>query len=234
MTRQQLEHVIRAAAQIVDDPEVVVVGSQAILGQYPNAPASLLVSNEADVFPKNKPDLADLIDGTIGELSPFHQTFGYYAQGVAETTATLPEGWKARLIRVHNANTMGATGWCLEIHDLVVSKLVAGREKDLTFAKDAARFGLLEESTVAERVAKTSIPAELRGCWSKVVYRGSLPVQMKPELALRIQALARPHDELRLLIDVVAVARSFESGTARDRRLFSRPPVGGARARASR
>ncbi len=43
--RAQLEHVIRAAAAIVDDAEIVVVGSQAVLGQFPDAPPELLVSN---------------------------------------------------------------------------------------------------------------------------------------------------------------------------------------------
>lgn len=71
MKRRELEHVIRAACQIADDDELVILGSQAILGALPDAPASLLVSNEADVYPKNRPDRADLIDGTIGEGSPF-------------------------------------------------------------------------------------------------------------------------------------------------------------------
>ena len=129
MKRPQLEHLIRACTQIADDDELIVIGSQAILGQYPDAPSSLLVSVEADVYPKNHPERADLIDGSIGEGSPFHDTFGYYAQGVGETTATLPAGWKERLVAVRNDNTRGATGWCLEPHDLVLSKLVAGREK---------------------------------------------------------------------------------------------------------
>jgi len=53
MTRQQLEHLIRAAAVIADDDELIVIGSQSILGQYPNAPSSLLVSVDADLYPKN-------------------------------------------------------------------------------------------------------------------------------------------------------------------------------------
>ena len=71
--------------------------------------------------------------------SPFHETFGYYAQGVGEKTAVLPSGWKGRLVPVRGEGTRGATGWCLEVHDLVVAKLVAGREKDLDFAAAAAR-----------------------------------------------------------------------------------------------
>ena len=162
MTRDQLEHIVRAAAYIVDDDELIVIGSQAVLGQFPDAPLPLLSSNEADVYPKNKPELADVIDGTIGELSPFHDTFGYYAHGVGETTATLPEGWQGRLIPIRNANTRGATGWCLEIHDLLISKLVAGREKDLEFAGEAAAHHLVTEDNLRDRLSATRLPHDLR------------------------------------------------------------------------
>jgi hypothetical protein len=162
MKRAQLEHLIRASTQIADDDEIIVIGSQAILGQYPDAPPSLLVSVEADIYPKNHPERADLIDGSIGEGSPFHDTFGYYAQGVGEATATLPSGWKERLIAVRNDNTRGATGWCLEAHDLVLSKLVAGREKDLLFGEEAVRHGLVKVETLVERLRSTALSAELR------------------------------------------------------------------------
>jgi hypothetical protein len=100
MTRDQLEHLIGAAAVIADDDTIVVIGSQAVLGQFPDAPEPMRVSEEADLFPLHHPERADLIEGSIGELSPFHQTFGYYAQGVAEETAILPEGWKDRAWRL--------------------------------------------------------------------------------------------------------------------------------------
>ena len=32
------------------------IGSQAILGSFPNAPEILLISMEADVYPKNRPE----------------------------------------------------------------------------------------------------------------------------------------------------------------------------------
>lgn len=65
MKRSQLEHIIRASANIAEDDEIIVIGSQAILAQFPDAPAELLVSNEADVYPKNRPERSDLIDGSI-------------------------------------------------------------------------------------------------------------------------------------------------------------------------
>ena len=105
---------------------------------------------------------ADLIDGSIGEGSPFHQTFGYYAHGVAVETAILPADWRHRLVPVHNANTGGGTGLCLEIHDLAVSKLVAGREKDLDFVSGLFRHRLARPETVHERLATTPLDAARR------------------------------------------------------------------------
>ena len=157
MTRQQLEHLLRAAADIADDNEIVVIGSQAILGQFPDPPASMRISVEADLFPLNHPERADLIDGTIGELSPFHETFGYYAQGVSEQTARLPAGWKQRLVVIQNENTRGAKGLCLEVHDLLVSKTIAGREKDFAFLGDAAKHRLAHLDVLVQRLATVDV-----------------------------------------------------------------------------
>jgi hypothetical protein len=162
VTRDQLEHLIRAASSIAEDDEIVVIGSQSILGQFPDASAALLVSNEADVFPRNHPDRADLVDGSIGEGSPFHRTFGYYAQGVGEDTATLPSGWRDRLIPVHGPGTRGATGLCLEIHDLVLSKYAAGRAKDIAYVQEVARQRLASASTLRERLATLPVEPSLR------------------------------------------------------------------------
>jgi hypothetical protein len=162
MQRPQLEHIIRAAAGITGAQEFVIVGSQAVLGQFPDAPAELLVSIEADMFTLRNPADADLIDGSIGEGSPFHQTFGYYAHGVAAETAVLPAGWQERLVPVRNSNTGGGTGLCLEIHDLAVSKLVAGRDKDLDFVGSLFRHRLVRAETVHERLATTPLDATRR------------------------------------------------------------------------
>jgi hypothetical protein len=157
MRRRDLEHIIRAAADIADDDEIIIIGSQAILGQYPDAPAELCVSVEADVYPKNRPERADLIDGSIGEGSPFHDAYGYYAQGVGEGTAILPLGWFDRLVPVRNANTRGATGWCLEAHDLVLSKYAAGREKDAVFVRAALAVKLVNREILLDRLATMPI-----------------------------------------------------------------------------
>jgi len=48
---------------------------------------------------------AELIEGAIGEGSLFHDTFGYYANGVGYDTAVLPKGWEKRLVPVRSADT---------------------------------------------------------------------------------------------------------------------------------
>ena len=155
MTRRQLEHIIRAAAATADVRDIVVVGSQAILGTHPNAPPELTESIEADVFPKDDPARSIVIDGAIGELSAFHDTFGYFAHGVDETTAVLPDGWRDRLVKVESPATMGAIGWCLDPNDLAVSKIAAGREKDWRFIEAMIRAGLAAPEVVLGRLPMT-------------------------------------------------------------------------------
>jgi len=112
---------------------------------------------EADIYPRNKPELADLVDGSIGEGSFFHERFGYYAQGVSPQTASLPAGWEARLISVSNANTAGVEGLCLEVHDLAISKYVAGRAKDLEFTRELARHRMTDRAQLLERLRRTRL-----------------------------------------------------------------------------
>jgi hypothetical protein len=122
----------------------------------------MTTSAEADVFPRHHPELADEIDLTIGELSPFHDTFGYYAHGVGPETAIAPEGWEERLIPVIGEQLEGATGWCLEPHDLVVAKMAAGREKDWYFIEEALRHQLVRPEILRERIGDLPVPPQQR------------------------------------------------------------------------
>jgi Nucleotidyltransferase of unknown function (DUF6036) len=161
--RQDLEHIIRAAADVTGDQEIVVIGSQAILGEHPDAPRQLLLSPEADVYPLHRRDQTDEIDGVLGEGSMFHDTHSYYAHGVGAETATLPEGWEERLVAIRNDNTRQATGLCLEKHDLALSKLAAGREKDYRFLADALREQIVDAEILRERIEAMPLPPERRG-----------------------------------------------------------------------
>lgn len=147
MNREQLDHLIRAAATIVDD-EIVVAGSQAVLGQFPSAPPVLLRSLEADVYPKHAPDRAAEIEANLGDGSQFHATFGIYAQGIGPETVVAPLGWQERLVRVEvpavTRSDGTAVGWTLEIHDLILAKLAAGRAHDIDFVRDALDAELVD------------------------------------------------------------------------------------------
>lgn len=160
MKRKELEHLIRVAAAITDQYEIMVIGSQSILGAVPDAPEFLLQSMEADVYPLHRPDLADLIDGAIGELSPFEERFGYYAQGVGPETALLPTGWESRVVKIQNQNTDLKIGYCLEPHDLAASKLAAGRAKDWPFVVTMLQHKIVDGSTLQQRVALLPIPSD--------------------------------------------------------------------------
>ena len=162
MTREELEHVIRAACDVAGDDEVYILGSQAILGRFPDAPAFLRQSVEADVAPRTKPDQWEAIDGSLGELSPFHNSFKVYAHGIEIGTAKLPTGWKRRVVRVRSDATRGYAGLCLEPHDLAASKLAAFRDKDRDFVRVLLTEGMVNAKVLVSRIRTLDVPAEQR------------------------------------------------------------------------
>ena len=163
MKRAEFDHAIRAAGSILGETEILVIGSQAIHGSISgDLPAEAERSVEVDIvaFDDAAARKADLIDESIGEASTFHETFGYYAEGVSETTAVLPEGWRDRLVRYESPMTNGVVAWCLDLHDLWLSKAVAGRPKDYEFCRALANNGLVNEDTLTTRLGHISDLAE--------------------------------------------------------------------------
>ena len=159
MRRDQLEHLLRAACRIAETSEAVVLGSQAILGSYDEdeLPEAAVMSIEADLAFLDDADerKAGIVDLQIGEDSMFHGTFGYYAQGVQLEVAILPLGWRDRLVVLESAGTAPGRGLCLERHDLVVSKVLAHREKDLAFARSLLVAGLVDREVLLSRLDVT-------------------------------------------------------------------------------
>ena len=148
MRRSDLAHILRAASRITGDPEVLVIGSQAILGSYSEDELRVDATRsiEADIAFLQDPDeeKSDAVGGAIGELSQFHETYGVYGQGVGVSTATLPSGWRDRLVPFTDPEAAPSAAVCLDPYDLVVSKLVAGREKDFQFARALLEAGLID------------------------------------------------------------------------------------------
>ena len=173
MRRDQLEHAIRTACQIIEQSAVIVVGYQAILGTYreDELPPEATMSVEVDILPiaednEETARLADLIEGVAGEFSPFEKLHGFAIDGVDLETAVLPAGWRGRLVKVQNSNTAAVsgkpqfTGWCLDKKDLCVAKLCALREKDRNFVTALLDAGMVDAQVISVRLA--AIPARHR------------------------------------------------------------------------
>lgn len=165
MRRDQLEHSIRAACQIIGKTELIVVGSQSILGSFDETelPPEATMSVEVDILPIAEGNtetarLADLIEGVAGEFSPFDELHGFHIDGVDLETAVLPEGWRDRLVKVQNKNTAAPsgnpefTGWCLDKEDLCVAKLCALREKDRNFVAALLDAEMVDAAVIAARL----------------------------------------------------------------------------------
>lgn len=120
---------------------------------------------EADIYPLRDPGAADLIDEALGDGSPFHVAFGYYAHGVGPETAKAPLGWQERLVMREVPRRPGSKGtlvaWCLEMHDLVLSKCAAGRERDWDYAREALNAGIVDARILLARVLDLPVPHEV-------------------------------------------------------------------------
>lgn len=162
MRHDQFEHVVRAAGGLLGTDTLIVIGSQSILASFTELPPTATMSMEADILPPGGEADADMIDGVLGELSPFHESFGVYADGVGSDTATLPAGWEGRLVDYENVNTNGVKARCLEPHDLLVSKLYAGRDKDIAFCGALIGAGLMDPKLLVERIATLPVATDER------------------------------------------------------------------------
>ena len=161
MTREQLAHVLGTVAKIANEPDVLVIGSQSILGSYPEdeLPSEATGSMEVDTafFADPEGMKSETVDVNIGEFSEFHHEFGYYPQGVSVSTGIFPAGWTERLVVFQTLATQPGRGLCLEPHDCVLAKLVRFDEKDVNFAVALVRAGLIDLDILADRVG--TLPA---------------------------------------------------------------------------
>jgi hypothetical protein len=161
MKKQQVDHVLRAAGRITGDKQLIIIGSQSLHGKYPDLPDEILRSAEVDLIAGKRSARTEWLNG-IGYLSPFHETFGYYADPVDADTATLPKGWKGRLVNLPPGETDGVRGLCLEPHDLAIAKYAAAREKDLVFTRELARRGIVAEERLLVLLNQTQVDDEVR------------------------------------------------------------------------
>jgi hypothetical protein len=176
----------------------LVFGSQSIHGSIASPPADLTLSRELDIFPMKAPEKMELINGAIGEISPFDATFGYYAHGIPPETCPLPQGWEKRLRPIQNENTRGALGLCLSVPDLACSKLAASREKDLDFVAALLVHGFCSPSELEPLIAqlprgeqRTSAATSWRTVVTRALHHPDCSPRMRDELQRANEAKRR-------------------------------------------
>lgn len=161
MNKRQLDHLLRAAGRITGETEFLIIGSQSLHGTCPDIPDAIVRSAEADLVAGKNEDRTEWLNA-IGQDSPFHETFGYYADPVDSATATLPDGWQGRLIRLASGDTDGVAGLCLDPHDLAISKYVACRKKDLLMTRELAIRGITSRDRLLGLLDDTPVEDEVR------------------------------------------------------------------------
>jgi uncharacterized protein YihD (DUF1040 family) len=129
----------------------IIVGSQAIFAITNFPPEIVRRSVECDYLLRNNfSNLRPYLTEQLGIFSNYQQEKGFFADILGLATVVLPEGWEQRLVELRN-ETDEVIAFCLEIHDVAVSKLMAGREKDFEFLQIAFQSDYLEIEAFLER-----------------------------------------------------------------------------------
>jgi hypothetical protein len=157
MKRSELQTALRAAARVTRQSEFILIGSQAIHAHCRRPPAEVLLSQECDLYPRSHPEVANLLDMELGPKSAFSRRHGFYVDVVTPDLATLPEGWEKRL-KPFRVGLI--TAFCLEVHDLLASKLAAGRLKDLELAGALLKLRLGKTSVLCRRLAALPLASD--------------------------------------------------------------------------
>lgn len=161
MKKQQLDHILRAAGRITGEKQFVIIGSQSLHARFPDLPDEIVRSAEVDLIATNDTSRTEWLNA-IGVHSPFHESFGYYADPVDEESATLPKGWKTRLVSLPAGDTDGVRGLCLDPHDLAIAKYVARREKDMAFNRELVRRGIVGRKQLLSLLQQTRVEEPTR------------------------------------------------------------------------
>jgi len=126
------------------------------------------LSQEVDIIAKNNVEKTEFLN-VIGIDSIFHEENGYYADPVNFDTAILPKKWKNRLVNLKiDTDVAGAKVYCIEPHDLVVSKLAANREKDRVLIRSLLIKKLISELVVHRRIEETDVNNDKKEAMSRL------------------------------------------------------------------
>jgi hypothetical protein len=150
MNRNVLDELLQALLPITGERELVMIGSQAIHATTSDVPIEVVMSRECDLLLDESDPLTSMIDEQFGVDSPRAAESSVYVDTVSSTFPFLPDGWDQRLVRF---GPVAPHLRCLEIHDLVLSKLAAGRLKDYELIAVLLDRKLAELAAVRDRIA---------------------------------------------------------------------------------
>jgi hypothetical protein len=172
-TEEDLQRVVRALAREFKTDTVFIIGSQAILMSWPDAPGVMRGSPEIDAYPGNARlweiaegersggvplEASEHIDGLFGSSSTFHRTHGFFIDGTDENTAKLPKGWNSRaIVRRLEVDGRMVKAVAPAPEDLIVSKLARLDDKDKTFVEAYHQARPLDIALIEERIAATDL-----------------------------------------------------------------------------
>jgi hypothetical protein len=160
LRRDDIDHILRAAASITNHRRFVVIGTGAVIITARHIPASMTVTPEIDLYADGISDpepMSDLIDITIGHGSMFHRTFHYHGDGVSPNTAIMPTDWRVRATE-YTPSDGSMTAVCPSADDIAIAELSAWRDKDRDWLRDAVQSGIVNLATV-ETLLRASLPA---------------------------------------------------------------------------
>jgi len=160
LRKEDIDHILRAAASVTNHNQFVMVGTGAVIAVARHIPVSMMLTSEIDIYVEG-PDseaISDQIDGALGNGSMFHRSFRYYGDGVGPKTAMMPVDWKMRTT-IYTIPDGTVSAICPSPNDVAIAKLCAAREKDRDWIQEALRSRLVKADVMRELI-QHGLPAE--------------------------------------------------------------------------
>ena len=174
MNRASLEELLREAAALVDYECICFFGSESLLVEHPRLGEHgqpLAASLDADfVLLPEDAEKARILLARLGRGRTFASERGFHADVLRpDITELFPPGWEERLEPMPGFDGV----FFLEMADLAVAKLHAGRPKDVEVLVHLLKEGLLDAKVVRARLDATPLRekdiVKLYAVWERVL-----------------------------------------------------------------
>lgn len=184
MRKLDLFELIRQINEISSDEKPIIVGSQAIHAFTENLPEIAKKSIECDfLLVGGKTDIRTEITKNLGVFSDFQLEHGFYADALGLATVVLPTGWRERLQPLLDENGE-IVAYCAEMHDIAVSKLIAGREKDFRFLQDVFLLEIISIEQFIDRIRLVESMPQSTVLIDRIEKLEKYLSEQKPELSI--------------------------------------------------